>query len=85
MVTAIGGLETGKVTPTEYINDNGPYKVTDDAYKALIELLVDICKRNNIKKLKYCESSHIYSLSESKLLPSGSSSCLCSLQKVIID
>ena len=30
MVTAIGGLETGKVTPTEYINDNGPFKVTDD-------------------------------------------------------
>lgn len=28
-----------------------PYKVTDKAYKALIELLVDICKRNNIKKL----------------------------------
>ena len=28
-----------------------PYKVTDKAYKALIELLVDICKRNKIKKL----------------------------------
>lgn len=28
-----------------------PYAVTDDAYKALIDLLVDICKRNNIKKL----------------------------------
>ena len=30
-----------------------PYKVTDAAYKALIELLVDICKRNNIKELRW--------------------------------
>lgn len=28
-----------------------PYKVTDKAYAALIELIADICKRNNIKKL----------------------------------
>lgn len=28
-----------------------PYKVTDKAYKALIELVADICKRNGIKKL----------------------------------
>jgi hypothetical protein len=28
-----------------------PYAVTDAAYKSLINLLVDICKRNNIKKL----------------------------------
>lgn len=28
-----------------------PYKVTDKAYAALIELVADICKRNNIKKL----------------------------------
>ena len=28
-----------------------PYAVTDKAYAALIKLLVDICKRNNIKKL----------------------------------
>lgn len=28
-----------------------PYKVKDAAYKALIKLLVDICKRNGIKKL----------------------------------
>ena len=28
-----------------------PYKVTDKAYKALVELCADICKRNNIKKL----------------------------------
>lgn len=30
-----------------------PYAVTDKAYKALIELLVDICKRNDIKELKW--------------------------------
>lgn len=30
-----------------------PYKVTDEAYAALIDLLVDICKRNNIKELKW--------------------------------
>lgn len=28
-----------------------PYRVNDSAYKSLIKLLVDICKRNNIKKL----------------------------------
>lgn len=28
-----------------------PYGVTDAAYKALIDLLTDICQRNNIKKL----------------------------------
>lgn len=28
-----------------------PYKVTDKALSALIELVTDICKRNNIKKL----------------------------------
>ena len=30
-----------------------PYTVTDKAYKALISLLVDICKRNGIKELKW--------------------------------
>lgn len=30
-----------------------PYKITTKAYNALIELLVDICKRNNIKELKW--------------------------------
>lgn len=30
-----------------------PYAVTDAAYKALIELVADICKRNNIKELKW--------------------------------
>lgn len=30
-----------------------PYEVTDKAYKALIKLLADICKRNGIKELKW--------------------------------
>lgn len=30
-----------------------PYEATDKAYRALINLLVDICKRNNIKELKW--------------------------------
>ena len=30
-----------------------PYAVNDKAYKSLIKLLVDVCKRNNIKKLKW--------------------------------
>lgn len=30
-----------------------PYKVTDAAYKSLINLLVDICKRNDISELKW--------------------------------
>ena len=30
-----------------------PYKITKKAYSALIELLVDICKRNNIDELKW--------------------------------
>lgn len=30
-----------------------PYKVNDKAYAALIKLLVDVCKRNGIKELKW--------------------------------
>lgn len=30
-----------------------PYKVTDEAYQALITLVADICKRNGIKELKW--------------------------------
>lgn len=30
-----------------------PYAVTDEAYKSLIELVADICKRNGIKELKW--------------------------------
>ena len=28
-----------------------PYRVTEQAYNALIKLLIDVCKRNNIKRL----------------------------------
>ena len=30
-----------------------PYAINDKVYKSLIELCVDICKRNNIKELKW--------------------------------
>ena len=30
-----------------------PYAVTDEAYEALIKLVADICRRNNIKELKW--------------------------------
>lgn len=30
-----------------------PYAVTDEAYASLLDLLVDICERNNIKELKW--------------------------------
>ena len=52
-------------TTSSYSNDNraitievasdtfAPYKVNAKAYKALIKLLVDICKRNGIKELKW--------------------------------
>lgn len=30
-----------------------PYKITDAAYNALINLLIDICRRNKIKELKW--------------------------------
>lgn len=52
-------------TTSSYSNDNraitievasdtfAPYKVNAKAYKSLIKLLVDICKRNGIKELKW--------------------------------
>lgn len=33
---------------------NHPYAVTDKAYDSLIKLVADICKRNDIKELKWC-------------------------------
>lgn len=33
-----------------------PYKITDKAYNSLIDLLEDICKRNNIKKLVWSDN-----------------------------
>lgn len=35
-----------------------PYKVTDKAMSALINLVTDICKRNNIKKLKWSTNKY---------------------------
>lgn len=35
-----------------------PYEVTDKAMSALIELVTDICKRNNIKKLKWSTNKY---------------------------
>lgn len=35
-----------------------PYAVTDEAYAALIELVTDICRRNNIKKLVWSENKN---------------------------
>lgn len=52
-------------TSSSYANDHravtievacdayAPYKVTDKAYNALINLVADICKRNKIKELKW--------------------------------
>jgi hypothetical protein len=36
-----------------------PYAVNDKAYASLINLLVDICKRNDIKELKWCGDESI--------------------------
>lgn len=36
-----------------------PYKVSDKAYKALIKLVTDICKRNGIKKLVWSTNKNI--------------------------
>lgn len=53
---------------SNYANDNraitievasdsyDPYKVTSTAYKSLINLVYDICKRNKIKKLKWSKT-----------------------------
>lgn len=35
-----------------------PYAVTDAAYKALLDLVTDICKRNGIKKLVWSENKN---------------------------
>lgn len=57
-------------TSSSYYNDHravtievasetkSPYKVTDKAYNALIELVVDICERNGIKKLMWSNSKN---------------------------
>lgn len=54
-VNGISGSENDhRAITIEVASDTKPpYKVTDAAYKALVELLADICKRNNIKELKW--------------------------------
>ena len=36
---------------------SSPYAVTDEAYQALIELVTDVCQRNNIEKLVWSDDS----------------------------
>ena len=48
------GANDNRAITIEVASDTtSPYKVTDAAYNALIKLLADICKRNNIKSLKW--------------------------------
>lgn len=48
------GANDHRAVTIEVASDTtSPYKVTDVAYKSLINLLVDICQRNNIKELKW--------------------------------
>lgn len=54
-VNGISGKDNDhRAITIEVASDNkAPYAVTDKAYNALIELVADICKRNNIKKLMW--------------------------------
>lgn len=36
-----------------------PYAITDKAYRALIDLCIDICKRNGIKELRWCGDKNL--------------------------
>lgn len=50
------GANDNRAITIEVANDGGAetgWHVSDAAYKALIKLLVDICKRNNIRELKW--------------------------------
>lgn len=50
------GTNDNRAITIEVANDGGAdtgWHVSNTAYKALIKLLVDICKRNNIKELKW--------------------------------
>lgn len=48
------GSNDNRAITIEVASDTtSPYKVTDAAFNSLIKLLVDICKRNNIKSLKW--------------------------------
>jgi len=62
------------------IENKEPYKVSDKAYESLIKLCADICKRNNIKELKWkCDKSLIYHTEEQNMIPhrwTANKSCL---------
>lgn len=48
------GANDNRAITIEVASDTfAPYKVTDAAFNSLIKLLADICKRNNIKSLKW--------------------------------
>lgn len=48
------GSNDNRAITIEVASDTtSPYKVTDAAFNSLIKLLADICKRNNIKSLKW--------------------------------
>lgn len=48
------GANDNRAITIEVASDTtSPYKVTDAAFNSLIKLLADICKRNNIKSLKW--------------------------------
>ena len=49
-----GSMNDYRAITIEVASDTtSPYAVTDKAYEALINLVADICKRNNIKELKW--------------------------------
>ena len=49
-----GSMNDHRAVTIEVASDTThPYAITDEAYKALVNLVADICKRNNIKELKW--------------------------------
>lgn len=49
-----GGDNDHRAVTIEVASDTkDPYTITDKAYKALVNLVADICKRNDIKELKW--------------------------------
>lgn len=55
-VNGISGADNDhRAVTIEVASDNTePYAITDKAYNSLIKLVADICKRNDIKELKWC-------------------------------
>ena len=49
-----GSMNDHRAVTIEVASDTThPYAITNEAYKALVNLVADICKRNNIKELKW--------------------------------